>query len=302
MAGRRRSAALLWVALLLAACRTSGSTAQQPATASPPTTSATTTQPAPATTSTTLPAGILQRPITVPGPAVLLRYDEGMAPEGLSIVEATIPVAYEALGEAGPLVVHVYASADNFVASHDPRLQDRARADVEGGLVATGGAGAIRIYGPRFLDRDTADRRLAVIHEYFHAVQARLSGGRSTTAPLWLREGTARYVERGVARDRGYIDYGRRRSTDVRSSRGLEALVAYEEPGGATFRGDSGGAYIVGFLASEYLESLKGRDAVQREFWAGLRSGTDWKIAFAAVFDVSVERFYADFEAYRQTL
>ena len=299
------------MALLLAACTAPtppeaapAPSTTLPATTAPPTTSAptTTTPPAPTTTSTTLLPGISQRPIAVPGPAVLLRYDEGMAPEGLSIVEATIPRAYEALGEAGPLVVHVYASADNFVASHDARLQERARADVDGGVIATGGGGTIRIYGPRFLERDTTSRRLIVIHEYFHTVQSRLSGGRSNTTPLWLREGTARYAELGVAGDHGFIDYGRRRSTEVRASRSLEALKTYEDQGGPTFRGDSGGAYIVGFLAAEYLETLKGRQAVQREFWAGLRSGTDWKIAFAAVFDVSVEQFYADFEAYRRTL
>ena len=233
---------------------------------------------------------------------MFLRYDEGLAPEALAIVEETIPIAFEALGESGPLVVHVYASADTYVASYDPRSQDRARADIDGGAVATGGAGAIRIYGPRFLDRDATTRRLIVLHEYFHTVQARLSAGRGGSIPLWLREGTARYVEYGVAGDHGYVDYGRRRSAEVRAARGLESLQAYEDQGGPTFRGESGGAYVLGFLASEYLESLKGRQAVQRDFWAALRTSADWRAAFTTVFGVSVDQFYADFEIYRKTL
>lgn len=310
MAGRRRVAGAVGVAMLLAACsnpapQAAPATTSLPATTTSTTTSITTTsttRPAPTTTTTTLLPGVAQRPIAVPGQSISLRYDEGITPAALAIVEEMIPIAFEALGDSGPLVVHMYDSADIYVGSYDARSQERARADIEAGAVATGGGGAIRIYGPRFLRLDATSRRLVVLHEYFHTVQFRLSAGRGGNIPLWLREGTARYVEYGVAGDHGYVDYGRRRTAEVRAARGLDRLQTYEEQGGPTFRGESGGAYVVGFLASEYLESLKGRDAVQREFWAGLRSGTDWKIAFAAVFDVSVEQFYADFEAYRQTL
>lgn len=277
-----------------------------PATTSLPATttssSTTTTRPAPTTTTTTLLPGVAQRPIAVPGQSVVLRYDEGIAPGALAIVEETVPTAYEALGESGPLVVHVYASADNYVASYDPRSQDRARADIDGGTVATGGPGVIRIYGPRFVDRDTTTRRLIVLHEYFHTVQSRLSTGRGGNIPLWLREGTARYVEYGVAGDHGWVDYGRLRTTEVRVARGLQSLQLYEEQGGRTSGSDPGAAYVVGFLASEYLESLKGRQAVQRDFWAALRTSTDWRAAFTTVFGVSVDQFYADFEVYRETL
>ncbi|HUR22401.1 MAG TPA: hypothetical protein VMZ73_00870 [Acidimicrobiales bacterium] len=311
MAVRRRAAMAVGVTLLLTACTSSARQAAPAPRTSPTSTSlpatttrssTTSTRPAPTTTTTTLLAGLAQRPIAVPGASILLRFDEGVPPEALSVVEETIPVAYDALGESGPLVVHVYASADTYVASHDPRSQERARADIDGGVVATGGAGAIRIYSPRFLDRDTTTRRLIVIHEYFHTVQSRLSAGRGGVIPLWLREGTARYVEYGVAGDHGYIDYGRRRTAEVRTSRGLESLQTYEEQGGPTFRGDSGGAYVVGFLASEYLETLKGRQAVQRDFWAALRTSADWRAAFTTVFGISVDQFYADFESYRKTL
>ena len=308
---RRRVAAAVGVTLLLTACTTSAPEAAPASTTFPVPTSlpatttsssTTTTRPAPTTTTTTLLPGVSQRPIAVTGPPIVLRYDEGMAPQALSIVEETIPVAHEALGESGPLVVHVYASADLYVASVEARSQERARADLDAGAVATAAGGVIRIYGPRFLERDTTSRRLIVLHEYFHTVQSRLSAGRSGAVPLWLREGTARYVEYGVAGDHGYLDYGRRRASEVRGSRALESLQAYEEQGGPTFRGESGGAYVVGFLASEYLESLKGRQAVQRDFWTALRTSADWRAAFTTVFGVSVDQFYADFEVYRKTL
>ena len=37
--------------------------------------------------------------------------------------------------------------------------------------------------------------------------------------------------------------------------RGLETLQSYEDQGGSTVRGESGGAYVVGFLASD-LQTL----------------------------------------------
>jgi hypothetical protein len=311
MAGRRELAAALGVTLLLAACTASAPQVAPAPTTLPATTSlpatttsstTTTTRPAPTTTTTTLLPGVTQRPIAVPGQSIVLRYDEGMAPGALAIVEETIPTAHEALGESGPLVVHVYASADNYVASYEPGRQERARADLDAGTVATAGAGVIRIYGPRFVDRDTTTRRLIVLHEYFHTVQSRLSTGRGGKIPLWLVEGTARYVEYGVAGDYGWVDYGRRRTTEVRVARGLESLQTYEEQGGRTSGSDSGAAYVVGFLASEYLESLKGRHAVQRDFWAALRTSADWRAAFTSVFGISVDQFYADFEIYRKTL
>jgi hypothetical protein len=281
---------------------TAAATAPAATATAQPTTSSSTTTTSPAPTTTAL-GGITQRAIAIPGASISLRYDDGIPPSALSVVEETIRLARDALGDSGPLVVHVYSSADNYVASFDPRLQERARADVAAGVVATGGSGAIRIYGPRFLGlTTTVSKRLVVIHEYFHTVQSRLSAGRSGAAALWLREGTARYIEYRVAGDQGYSDYARNRTRVVQQSRGLENLQAYEEHGGPTFLGESGGAYVVGFLASEYLESLSSREAVQRDFWTALRSGADWRAAFETVFGVSVGQFYADFEAYRQTL
>ena len=70
----------------------------------------------------------------------------------------------------------------------------------------------------------------------------------------------------------------------------------------STSGSDSGAGYVVGFQASEDLEALKGRQAVQRDFWAALRTSADWRAAFTTVFGGPVDQFYADFEVYRKTL
>ena len=142
---------------------------------------------------------------------------------------------------------------------------------------------------------------MVVFHEYFHSVQFSLSNQQSTRGPLWLREGTARYFEYRLGGQHGYGDFDRLRRNEIARSRTLEPLQTWESRGQATFRGGGGEAYNMGFLAADYLVNTKGLDAVAKTVWTEQRT-KDWRAAFASAFGVSVDQFYADFEAYRRTL
>lgn len=97
-------------------------------------------------------------------------------------------------------------------------------------------------------------------------------------------------------------DFSRRHATAVRGARDLESPQSYENRGAAKFRGGQGEAYTLGFLAAEYIEQVSGADVLKRDFWAAMRSSSDWRTAFASTVGVSVDQFYADFQAYRTTL
>ncbi len=256
----------------------------------------------PSTTTTSLPTGIHQREIVAPGSSIVMRFDDRTKPALLDTVEDTVLIAKEEFGDSGALVVHVYASADAFVEAHDAWYRQTAQKELDAGLYASSNAGVIWIYGPRFAEHDTSTQRLIILHEYFHTVQLFLSSGVSRTTPLWLHEGIARYWEYRAGADRGYADFNRERRAEIRRSRGLDPLNSFESRGGSFVVGESGEAYTLGFLAADYLENVKGADAVKRDLWVALKSATDWRTAFFTVFGISTEQFYAEFEIYRRSL
>ena len=131
-----------------------------------------------------------------------------MAPGALAIVEETIPTADEALGSRRwRLVVHVYATPSYDGASYGPGRQERARADLEAGAVATAGAGRS---ASTALASWIGTRRQSGSSSLTRASTPSRTGsrpGRGGNIALWLREGTVRYVEYGVAGDYGWVEH-----------------------------------------------------------------------------------------------
>ena len=243
---------------------------------------------------------IQERPIPAAGSAVVIRHDAAVPPGILDSVEETVAYARLDFGDSGPLVVHVYGTPEAFVSAYEPRAQEEARKDIEGGAFAFGGAGVIRIYSPTYAKSGTNSRRLTLLHEYFHTVQASLSGPpKRDRPPLWLVEGSATYFELRTGADRGYTYFDRQREDHILKSKTLGPLASYETEGGIAARGGHGEAYTVGFVACDYLVETKGVEALKRDFWALLASTPDWRGAFAKAFGSSVEEFYVAFEAYR---
>jgi hypothetical protein len=245
------------------------------------------------------PGGTKERPIATSGSTVVIRYDTSVPPGIVDSVAETVGYARVDFGDSGPLVVNVYGTSRAFVSAHEPRAQEQARKDIEGGGFAFGGAGVVWIYAPTYAKGGSNSRRLTLLHEYFHTVQASLSGPRRARPPLWLIEGSAKYFELRTGADRGYAYFDRQREDQMVKSKPLGPLASYETEGASPARGGHGEAYTLGFVASDYLVERSGVDALKHDFWALLASTPDWKLAFANAFGISVADFYVAFEAER---
>jgi len=208
--------------------------------------------------------------------------------------------AREVFGDAGALGLRVYCDIEELAVASETS-PDRVRENVAAGRVAYMHNGDIWLYGPGMETRTALLQRETVFHEYIHALQRSLSRTRATRPgaepPLWLVEGSARYFENaGSARG---MDTFRR--TQIKRWEDLPALEALERSGGSRATGGTGEAYTVGAVATDYLVAKYGRDQVTTEFWVAL-AYADWRSAFLKVFGVSVDTFYSEFAAHRQSL
>ena len=208
--------------------------------------------------------------------------------------------AREALGDAGAVGVRVYCDIEELAAASNISPEE-AQERVTKGTVAYMQRGDMWLYGPSFEKHSSGNQRHTVYHEYFHALQrslSRLGTTRSGSAhPFWLIEGSARFFERVVKP--GELEAFRR--DYVRRWDASPALEALETSGQARSMGGTGDAYTVGAVAMDYLAAKYGRERVQTQFWTAL-AGTDWRSAFEGVFGTTVDTFYSEFGAYRQTL
>lgn len=231
---------------------------------------------------------------------ITFRFGPRVSTEALVMIADAAVAAHDTLGDAGALVVEVQCDIDEFAAATD-KTPDELRQNIADGLVAYIKGDRIWIYGPTFDRRSSGDRRRAIHHEYFHGIQLQLSRTRSARSdvslPLWLGEGSAEFFENAVTP--GDLEAFRR--GQVRRWDALGALASLEDAGGARVIGGSGAAYVVGSVASDYLITRYGRDLLQRDFWVAF-GRTDWRSAFQQVFGITVDDFYAEFEAYRSTL
>ena len=238
------------------------------------------------------------RPAGAGAPAVTLTFSPRLSAEALALITDALAAARSAFGETSPVSVRLHCDAEQFVADghRDP---DELRRELSQGLAGLF-LGDIWIYGPNFDRHPVSERRRIVYHEYFHAVQQSLSRSRSTErgrVPVWLVEGSAKYFEYSVTPQEleGF------RRTYVRRSADIPALGELEQPEGGFGTQGRRAAYAMGAVATDYLANKYGRELVQRDLWVAL-ARTDWRSAFAEVFGVTVDDFYNEFEAYRQTL
>jgi hypothetical protein len=310
------------LAMSIAACgsrRGAAPTAVSTSTASAATTAVTiSTSPPSTATATTADPRFQERVLSLEGSKAVIRFDEGVPEELLATIADTVPMARSALGDSGPLTVHVYASADDYVSAivaGANKTPDAVRAYLEGGShISEASPGAIWVWVPNFRRQSADSQRISIFHEYFHTVALKFSNNRALGpptgtrgSPRWLFEGSARYFEFVSGEMFGYKSlFG---ATDLASNikvqirqvktRSYGPLASYEG-GGAPPSGGGSPQHELGALATDYLVRTYGMDKVKRDYWVAM-GNSDWRGAFATVFGVSVEQFYADFEAYRST-
>ena len=132
----------------------------------------------------------------------------------------------------------------------------------------------------------------AVAHEYVHALQDQLSGGRY--GPHWMVEGMAVYLHYQYHDAIGRRTYERNRQLSLATARLEESSLRSMEPG---FGNDSS-KYMVSFLAVERLAERAGEGALF-DFYRNMKTMPSWRAAFLDSFGLNADAFYEEFAEYR---
>ena len=176
----------------------------------------------------------------------------------------------------------------------------------------SGTGGDIFLYGEFWFDSD--ERLLRVIaHEYFHIIQfyglSAFEAGVGShdvvykTGPAWLQEGSAIYVQYRTGAHEGLLEHGASnfagaRTWEMAQARETTAPLQSTETFAGLFAADGVG-YALGFMAVDFLADNFGGLLALVSFYDEIGPGTTWQDAFWSTFGISIDEFYAEFEAYR---
>ncbi|MDE3091655.1 MAG: collagenase, partial [Chloroflexota bacterium] len=253
-----------------------------------------------------LPAGRANLPSTI-----TIKYDDGVSPEMRDEIEKGAAMAYETLGEAGPVTVIAYANLDAMIAEQarligraidSPTITLNKKNFASGNTLAQANANTISIYtAGGWKNASSAFHIQSLAHEYYHVLQSLRSQATFSAdlGPKWLVEGTARYVENHTA-----AAYGLGKVEDayrdalVAGSAFRNPLQSLETENGATME-DYSARYPLGYLAVEFLVSRYGEDGILYKFWQAEATAPTWQDAFTQTIGVSPDEFYRQFEAFR---
>ena len=150
-----------------------------------------------------------------------------------------------------------------------------------------------------------------IAHELFHVLERQLDklGPQDSvtppsqvraSGPVWLDEGAAEMIGYRVASERGLTSYASVLATQIarakQVSQPLSATETYSQF-------NIPYAYSFGLVAADHLVSLApGGLSALTAYYNALGSGIAWPAAFQSAFGLSVDAYYANFEAYRAKL
>lgn len=192
-----------------------------------------------------------------------------------------------------------------FRITHPPAI-DTIRARWTGGNTAEATYRSIFIHtsGPSWLNHSPAHFS-TIAHEYFHVVQYDLVGQAiaeqdwqtnlalvRASGPIWLTEGSAMSVGERASRSdyEGYLSGLRNFLTTVSFSlQAMESMSGFQSVGPG---------YAIGEVATDFLIRTRGLSSLAT-YYTRIGQGSDWQTAFIEAFGLTVNDFYAAFEAYR---
>lgn len=170
-------------------------------------------------------------------------------------------------------------------------------------LIATTYGDAIAVYaGSTLWQSYTPIERIeSVIHEYFHVFQNLMTDSNPTIVPLWFTEGSAESF--------GYMVASQIGVTDQAEFYSLGFLKLTQSPVAGSLRDlGTGGAmgadeYPLAYMAVQYLLGSKGMSVESlAKVYQEIEGGSSFDAAFAAVFGMSLDQFYADFDSWRLSM
>ena len=145
------------------------------------------------------------------------------------------------------------------------------------------------------------ERVQTLVHEFFHVYQNAMTGESDTFVPLWFTEGTAEAVgylaasQLGVSTQNEFYDLAAYSLTEFPVSGSLADL----RPSGSM----TADAYPLAYIAIQYLLGSRGLSiSAIGDLYAQLASGASFDQAFESTFDIPLDQFTADFDAWLPTL
>ena len=173
------------------------------------------------------------------------------------------------------------------------------------------GRDGVFIYGKFFVS--DVKRQLGIMaHEYFHVIQYNGihegPGGAPDNVrpngPEWLLEGSAEYVRARTGAHEGLLEHGESSFVEARAwrmaqAREIAAPLQSLEIQQAFLDFSDIGSFELGFMATDFLVDNFGGLPALVSFYDEIGPGTIWQAAFQSTFDISIDEFYAEFEAYR---
>jgi hypothetical protein len=254
-------------------------------------------------------------PLTGPGLSATYLFGAEVSPQHRELLQSALDVGARyirtALGrELPPTTVYAHTDLEAMiVTSANTRPRSLADSRALWGSGTQFGEVDYRVMwiGPPWFSSPEPNRSKIAIHEAVHVLQAELAGrgalgGRDDevppAGPKWLFEGHAEWTAYQAVDRIGLLGIDRARAQWIATTKAIAStpLSALEV---RAARPD--GAYDIYALAVDFL--LRGRDpASLSAYLEAIGRGTQWRDSFAATFGVTIESFYADFAAYRQTL
>ena len=323
--------------LVLAACGQSKTSTSAPTvTTAPPQASTTSLAPpsstAPVTTTSTLPAaevpgGLVRRIESATSP-IVIQHDASVPDYWLQMIVDTLPIGQAELGPSGPVTVHTYSSSDFFVPAY-VRIRSVTESSIRDRLPSfrsEGGPGHIWQYLPNHLTPTDSSPLPAgaagpsppvnLLHEYFHTVQAYLSRNIFASYPTWLLEGGADYFSYRLGAEKGLLEsttpgwlnstlsFDQKRRQAISTSKRLpSAAEAFADQAISGVRASvRTEAFNIGFLANEYLAERFGDAKTKHDFYVSITPSKEWRQALPDVFELPLDQFFSDFDAYRASL
>lgn len=212
--------------------------------------------------------------------------------------------------EMPPTTVYAHTDIEAMIATSArtrPRSLDEARALWGSGQQYGEVDYRVLWIGPPWFTEPEPSRSKIAIHETLHVLQSELAGRGALggpddqiprAGPKWLFEGAAEWTAYQAIAEGGLIGIDAARALWIATTKRLSStpLSALEVRAGRPF-----GAYDLYALAVDYLVRAR-NPATLSTYLEAIGRGTPWRDAFATTFGLTIESFYAEFAAYRQTL
>lgn len=214
--------------------------------------------------------------------------------------------------------VYTFVDLENFLDVYidETGRSERHRAAMRERVLAQGSWGEVYagslmfLYAERrfFADGGPLNTIVFMAHEYFHVLQEHVSEAEhfshdvvSEIGPTWFLEGSAVYAEVRTLAHEGLYSFAKAKARRIAQARETAAPLQSTETRNG-LRAADGVGYMLGFLAVDFLvENFGSLPALVAllSFYDAIGPGTTWQDAFQSTFEISIEEFYAEFEAYR---